>query len=45
MNFYKGKCPECGKEVLLPGPSEKRFCGKVCEANYKFQKNRMLDLG
>lgn len=42
MNFFEGKCPQCGKKVFLTVPSDIRFCSKVCETNYKFEKNRML---
>jgi len=44
MNYFKSKCPACGKEVILPHPGKVGFCSRVCETNYKFEKNRMLKM-
>jgi predicted nucleic acid-binding Zn ribbon protein len=41
MEWFKSKCPKCGKEVIVSSPDGKAFCSKVCEYNYNFEKNRM----
>jgi len=42
MKMFEGECPKCGKKVFLPTPDAVRFCSRVCETNYKFEKDRML---
>ena len=37
QEFYKHKCPNCGKETINMNPDKKNvFCSKICQTNYKY---------
>jgi len=36
-DWYKGKCPECGKEVPVISPRDVKFCSRQCESNSKYR--------
>ena len=44
MNFFKGTCQECGKEIPVTRPDAKTFCGRVCESNFKYRNKFKRDI-
>lgn len=38
MEFFKKKCPYCGKENPVTHVDAEAFCNKMCEANYKYER-------
>lgn len=38
MNYFKKKCPYCGKENPVAHPDALGFCNRVCETNFKYEK-------
>lgn len=34
----KGKCPECGKKLVLNDIRLTHFCNMICETNYRYRQ-------